>query len=245
MAGIGFELRKLLRKRTYTGMLQAYAYAGIISSGPWVLSIVGILLIGVFSIGAIDADASISQFQVTVTYLFLISLILTGLVQLSFTRFVADQIFLKNNAAIMPNFNGLLLLSMSLSLLLALPAAAFLFPDQSVLYRLLFAIGLTVMSAIWIATVFLTGMKHYHAIVGIYFVGYATTIVLALLLRHISGLEGLLLGFVIGHVLLLMGMIWLVYRNYNSDRFVAFDIWKPGAMYCSNKAQPKASLDAK
>lgn len=233
MAGIGFELRKLLRKRTYTGMLQAYAYAGIISSGPWVLSIVGILLIGVFSIGAIDADASISQFQVTVTYLFLISLILTGLVQLSFTRFVADQIFLKNNAAIMPNFNGLLLLSMSLSLLLALPAAAFLFPDQSVLYRLLFAIGLTVMSAIWIATVFLTGMKHYHAIVGIYFVGYATTIVLALLLRHISGLEGLLLGFVIGHVLLLMGMIWLVYRNYNSDRFVAFDIWKPGAMYKS------------
>jgi polysaccharide biosynthesis protein PelG len=233
VAGIGFELRKLLRKRTYTGMLQAYAYAGIISSGPWVLSIVGILLIGVFSLGAIDSDASISQFQVTVTYLFLISLILTGLVQLSFTRFVADQIFLKNNAAIMPNFNGLLLLSMSLSLLLALPAAAFLFPEQSVLYRLLFAIGLTVMSAIWIATVFLTGMKHYHAIVGIYFAGYATTIVLALLLRHISGLEGLLLGFVIGHVLLLMGMIWLVYRNYNSDRFVAFDIWKPGAMYKS------------
>ena len=233
MAGIGFELRKLLKKQTYGGMLQAYAYAGIISSGPWVLSIVGILLIGVFSIGAIDADASISQFQVTVTYLFLISLIMTGLVQLSFTRFVADQIFLKKNAAIMPNFNGLLLLSMSLSLVLALPAAAFLFPEQSVLYRLLFAIGLTVMSAIWIATVFLTGMKHYRSIVFIYFLGYSATIVLALLLRHVIGLEGLLLGFVIGHVLLLLGMVWLVYRNYHSDRFIAFDIWKPGAMYTS------------
>ena len=46
MAGIGFELRKLLNKRSYTGLLQAYAYAGIISSGPWVLSIVGIMLIG-------------------------------------------------------------------------------------------------------------------------------------------------------------------------------------------------------
>ena len=233
MAGIGFELRKLLRKQTYTGLLQAYAYAGIISSGPWVLSIIGILLIGVFSLGAIDSNASITQFQVTVTYLFLISLILTGLVQLSFTRYVADQLFLENNDAIMPNFNGLLLLSMSLSLLLALPAAAFLFPEQSALYRLLFAIGLTVMSAIWITTVFLTGMKHYHAIVLIYFLGYATTIGLALALRHVSGLEGLLLGFVIGHVLLLMGMVWLVYRNYNSDRFIAFDIWKPGAMYRS------------
>ena len=233
MAGIGFELRKLIRKRTFSGLLQAYAYAGIISSGPWVLSIMGILLIGVFSLSAIDSSASISQFQVTGTYLFLISLILTGIVQLSFTRFVADQIFAKNDTAIMPNFNGLMLLAMSLSLLLALPAAALLFPEQSVLYRLLFAAGLSVMTAIWIATVFLTGMKHYRAIVLIYFLGYTATIVLALLLRDLIGLEGLLMGFVAGHVLLLLGMIWLVYRNYHSDRFIAFDIWKPGAMYTS------------
>lgn len=233
MAGIGFELRKLLKKRTFAGLLQAYAYAGIISSGPWVLSILGILLIGVFSLSAIDADASISQFQVTVTYLFLISLILTGAVQLSFTRYVADQIFAKNDRAIMPNFNGLMLLAMSLSLVLALPAAALLFPGQSVLYRLLFAAGLSVMSAIWIATVFLTGMKHYRAIVFIFFLGYSATIVLALLLRAVLGLEGLLMGFVAGHVLLLLGMVWLVYRNYHSDRFIAFDIWKPGAMYRS------------
>ena len=52
MAGIGFELRKLLRKQTYAGLLQAYAFAGIISSGPWVLSIVGIMLIGLLSAGA-------------------------------------------------------------------------------------------------------------------------------------------------------------------------------------------------
>jgi polysaccharide biosynthesis protein PelG len=30
-----------------------------------------------------------------------------------------------------------------------------------------------------------------------------------------------------------MGMIWLVYRNYQSERFIAFDIWQPGAMYVS------------
>ena len=46
MAGIGFELRKLLKRDSLLGMMQAYAYAGIISSGPWVLSIIGILVIG-------------------------------------------------------------------------------------------------------------------------------------------------------------------------------------------------------
>ena len=43
MAGIGFELRKLLKKQTYGGLIQAYAFAGVISSGPWVLSIIGIM----------------------------------------------------------------------------------------------------------------------------------------------------------------------------------------------------------
>jgi hypothetical protein len=49
MAGIGFELRKLLKRDSLLGVMQAYAYAGIISSGPWVLSIIGILIIGVMS----------------------------------------------------------------------------------------------------------------------------------------------------------------------------------------------------
>ncbi len=233
MAGIGFELRKLLRKRTYTGLLQAYAFAGIISSGPWVLSIIGIMLIGLLSVGTVSPRGAISQFQVTVTYLFLISLISTGLVQLSFTRFVADRTFAKDEAAILPNFNGLILLAMALSMVLALPCVAFLFPEQTVLYRLLFVMGLGVMSAIWIATVFLTGMKHYRAIVLIFFLGYGATLVLALLFKRVLGMEGLLLGFVLGHYLLLMGMIWLIFRNYHSDRFIAFDIWKPGAMYRS------------
>ena len=233
MAGIGFELRKLLKKQTYSGLMQAYAFAGLISSGPWVLSIIGIMLVGVLSLGGVFPQELITQFQVTVTYLFLISLIGTGLVQLSFTRFVADRIFEKKNAMILPNFNGLILLAMGVSVAIALPVAAFLFPAQTVLFRLLFILGLAIMSAIWIATVFLTGMKHYRAIVLIFFMGYSATLGLAMLFKPFLGMEGLLLGFVLGHYLLLMGMIWLIYRNYQSDQFIAFDIWKTGAMYGS------------
>ncbi|MBP8182527.1 MAG: exopolysaccharide Pel transporter PelG [Rhodoferax sp.] len=231
MAGIGFELRKLLKKKTYAGLLQAYAYAGIISSGPWVLSIIGIMFIGILSVGSIFPKEGISQFQVTVTYLFLISLIGTGLVQLSFTRFVADRIFEKNEQSILPNFNGLILVVIGLSIAIGIPFVAFLFPEQTVLYRLLFVTGLAIMSAIWVATVFLTGLKHYHAIVLIFFLGYSSTLIMAVFFRAALGMEGLLLGFVLGHYLLLMGMIWLVYRNYHSEQFVAFDIWKKGAMY--------------
>ena len=45
MAGIGFELRRLLRRQTYLGLLSAYGYASVVSSGPWLLSIVQGLVI--------------------------------------------------------------------------------------------------------------------------------------------------------------------------------------------------------
>ncbi|MFZ3220758.1 MAG: exopolysaccharide Pel transporter PelG [Rhodoferax sp.] len=233
MAGIGFAIRKLLNKQSYSGLLQAYAYAGIISSGPWILSIVGIMLIGLLSIGVLVPHALIAQFQVTVTYLFMTSLIVTGLVQLSFTRFVADRIFAHEEKAILPNFNGLMLVAINVSIVCGLPVVFLAFPQQTVLYRTLFVMGLATLSAIWVATVFLTGMKHYRAILLIFFFGYGATMGLALAFSRLLDMEGLLLGFVVGHFLLLAGMIWLIYRTYHSDRFIAFDIWKKGAMYRS------------
>lgn len=233
MAGIGFELRKLMGKRSYAGLLQAYVYAGAIGSGPWVLSIIGIMLIGLFSIGFVIPHSLIAQFQVTVTYLFLISLIMTGTVQLSFTRFVADRLFAGDDNAILPNFNGLVFVAISVSIVGALPVAVFLFPEQTVLYRTLFVMGLAIMSAIWIATVFLTGMKQYRAILLIFLAGYSVTLLAALGFSRLLNMEGLLLGFVVGHFVLLTGMVWLIYHNYPSDHFIAFDIWKSAAMYRS------------
>ena len=93
MAGIGFELRRMLRKNTLTGLLQAYAYAGVIGSGPWVFSIIGILLVGIFSASVVVPNFLVTQFQTSVTYLVACSLILTGFVQLAFTRFVSDRLF--------------------------------------------------------------------------------------------------------------------------------------------------------
>ncbi len=88
MAGIGFELRRLLKRENLLGLIQAYGYAGVISSGPWVLSIVGILIIGVLSYAVVLPDVRIVQFQVTVTYIIAISPILTGVFQLDKRRVV-------------------------------------------------------------------------------------------------------------------------------------------------------------
>jgi uncharacterized membrane protein len=91
MAGIGFELRKILSRRGYTQLLEAYIYAGVISSGPWLISIVGIALIGMLSLNLVVPKVFLQQFQVSVTYLFVFSLIFSGAFQFSYVRYIADR----------------------------------------------------------------------------------------------------------------------------------------------------------
>lgn len=230
MAGIGFELRKLLKRDSLLGLVQAYAYAGIISSGPWVLSILGILVIGLMSVSIVVPNFLITQFQVSVTYIIAFSLVLTGLVQLAFTRFTADRLFEKRSEMILPNFNGLLLSVTAVSGGLGVLAILFLFPQESLLYRLLMLTGFVTVSNIWVATIFLSGMKEYKAILILFGVGYGMTVALALLLRA-WGLEGLLAGFVLGQFVLLLGMIILILRNYPSSHFISFDFVEKRYLY--------------
>jgi uncharacterized membrane protein len=233
MAGIGFELRKLLQKDSYFGLFQAYAYAGIISSGPWVLSIIGILFVGFISLGVVYPRVQIVQFQVSVTYLILSSLILTGFIQLGFTRFIADTLFRKQDKEVLPNFGGVLLVVTTIGGLVGMAVIYLFFEGVSLQYRLLMLSSFVMLCAIWVATIFMSGMKQYKEIVVLFAIGYSVTVAGAVLLRG-YGLEGLLLGFSIGHFVLLFGMIMLILRSFPMQgRVVSFGHLRPGAMYSS------------
>lgn len=232
MAGIGFELRKMLRRDTLLSMVRAYTYAGIISSGPWVLSIVGVLAVGLLSASAVHPVGAVTEFQVVLTYIISASLILTGSLQLAFTRFCADRHFQKQDRAILPNFAGVTLIVTAVSGALALAAAFFCFPGQSALFRLELVASFVVVSNIWIATIFLSGMKQFRAIVFLYGFGYAVTVTAAYNLRFMN-LDGLLLGFLLGQVVLLSGMLVLIVRGYPSDRAVAFSLFDRRYLYPS------------
>ena len=230
MAGIGFELRKLLRAESYLGLLRAYTYASIISSGPWVFSIVGLIAVGVLSLGVVTPDTLITQFQVTVTYLIMASLILTGGLQLGFTRWVADRLFEKRNAEIAPAYLGVMLVTTAVSGSLGWVAALLGFAGASNLYRVLIVVGLTLLANLWITTVFLSGLKQYRAIVALYALGYGMSVLLSYLARP-WGLEGLLLGFLGGQFTMWVLMLWLVLRNFPLSRPISLACFGRRQMY--------------
>jgi uncharacterized membrane protein len=232
MAGIGFELRKLMKGDSYSSLIMAYAYAGIISSGPWILSIIAVLLIGVISLPVVIPALLVSKFQTVVTYLIAFSLILTGTVQLAFTRYSSDRIFEKQHNRLLPNLNGLLLVSMTASGVVAYPLALFMFPEQSLFFRLLSAATAVVLCSVWITAILLSGLKAYKAILVNFALGYGTALLLAILLRH-GNLEGLLLAFLTGQFVLLLGMQLVIFREYPSKTFIEFDCMGKGRMYRS------------
>jgi polysaccharide biosynthesis protein PelG len=228
MAGIGFELRELLRRDSLWGLVRAYAYAGLISSGPWVLSILGVMGIGVLSVGPVPAT-EVRQFLVSVTYLMAGSLILTGALQLTFTRFIADRLFDKQERSVLPNLMGALTLSVGgagvlggLVVFIPWPAALPWTLGGGIVYRLLMVVTLAALSACWITVVLLSGLKEYRRVMAAFLLGYLISFGGALALRP-WGLSGLLGGFLAGQVVLLFVMLGLVAVRYPSDRLLSFD----------------------
>jgi len=241
MAGIGFELRELLRRDSLWGLVRAYAYAGLISSGPWVLSILGVMGIGVLSVGPVAA-VEVRQFLVSVTYLMAGSLILTGALQLTFTRFIADRLFDKQERSVLPNLLGALTLAIGaagvLGSLVFVPlpeAMAWAHLGGSVVCRVLLVVTLATLSGCWITVVLLSGLKEYRRVMGSFLAGYFVSFVAALALRPF-GLSGLLAGFLAGQILLLFLMLALVVARYPSDRLVSFEFLDRRRAYLSLSA---------
>lgn len=231
MAGIGFALRGLLASRTLTGTLRAYGYASAISSGPWLLSIGTILAIGVLGRGGPRPYAEVVQFQVSVTYLIALSLVLTGGLQLSLSRLCADRLFAGDEGSVLPNLLGALLAVSGAAGLLG-AALSLLVPGDLPL-RALLAACFTTLADIWVVVVVLSSLKAYRQVLLAFALGYGVTLGLALGLRPF-GLAGLLAGLLAGQALLLFALLSAVARRYPPDGarpLVALDFARRGGFH--------------
>jgi uncharacterized membrane protein len=222
MAGIGFELRKHLRKDTYLGFLAAYLLAGIVGSGPWVISIGSMVVIGLLGSLFGTGDGGVASFLATVTQLIAWSLIASGLLQHLFTRFVADRTFEGRSEVVLPNLLGALSVTSIVAAVLAGAVALFAFPAGHGPFRILLVTAFVVLCDVWILTVVLSGMKGYRSLLVAFGAGYATTVLFAIGLARF-GAAGALAGFVVGQAAMLFGMLVLVAREFPSPRVVAFE----------------------
>ncbi len=199
MAGIGFHLQKLLKKDTYFSSFNAYFYSTLISSGPWILSILTLFSLGYFAPSTLDIF-EMTYFRTLIIYISAFSLIVTGLFQYPVTRYVADRLYGNEDDALVPVFNAAAFCMLGIQ-----AAAGFLFFLVAGGFTRTHVLALMVylsLSLIWILMIFLTALRDYKAIAAAYVAGSAVTVITALFLGSRWGIDGYLTGYLAGHLVI-------------------------------------------
>lgn len=206
MAGIGFELRKMLRKDSYLAEMAAYLYAAMISSGPWLMSVLCLAVLGLYTYSGFSrTDQDI--FRTTIVYVYAFSLIYVGYIQLVVTRYLADRFYLSDEKVTLSAFwTGSLITLVSGTVI---GGGALYFFELTLSYKIISVVLFLVVAMIWLAMIFLSAVKDFHSIVQAFAVGTALSVGGSFLLYPLFGLEGYLMGYTIGQALI---FFWLLAR---------------------------------
>ncbi len=212
MAGIGFELRRLTRYHTIQGILRAYGYAGIISSGTWIVSMFTLIIL-IYFLRPLLPEAQLNLFSGTATYAFALSLILVGPFQLVLTRHAADRFFAKSQESVFPSCYGALAIIAVLSATIG-GAFFFILVPGTLLYQISATSLMMMVSCIFIVSNYLSALRDYKAVVGSFTLGYACCGILAWLGATRGGIDYAVLGFATGHTILFILLLWCLHREY-------------------------------
>ncbi len=225
MAGIAFELRKLTRDDTLAGTGRAYLYAGFISSGPWILSILTMVLLSRLLGGALPDRAELDFFSASVTHVYAFSLILVGPFQLVLTRYAADKFASRERRAVFPSYLSALLV---VSLVAAVVAAVFFFGFVSGpwFHRAASVALMVYVCGIFVTANYLTALRRHRSAVFGFVGGYVASLLAAWLGAVWAGGVGAMTGFAAGHAALLLLLARSLHAEFGSDPAPRADVWK-------------------
>lgn len=218
MAGIGFELRKILNRDTFGSQLQAYFLGMVIVLGPFLCS--ASLLIALSSYSVDYADLSTRQvFTGAVVYVFGGSLVITGLVQVILARYIADKIYRGEYDTIISSYYPVLLITSALLLLSGIPVV--LTFDISAIAKLLILSLYVTIGCLWVTVIFVDTTQGFRAIVAIFLIGSLGAFAAGMTLLKYFGLEGLLAGYAMGHAIILVLLMQRLLQEFGFPK--AFD----------------------
>lgn len=233
MAGIGFELRKIFKKNSLLSLAKVYGYSAVLSSGPWVISIIAIILVGFINLANFGHLSEIAKFQIVITYAIALasSLIITGILQLPFTRYVADLIYNNREDEILPSYFGAIFAAWIIGLPFIIPLVIWVFDQQSLLFFIGIISTFLILCGVWISSILAASLKYYKGVVSSYFLSYLLIIIFSYLFG--KNIENLLFVFLVGNSILFIMLMSLIIKTYNSHVFMKLDFFFKPNFYWS------------
>jgi len=233
MAGIGFRLERLLRGDSYRGLIQAYLYSALVSTGPWLLSILSLVLVGVLTSHSLFAgQQTLRLFRCVLVYSYAGTLVLSALVQMGTTRFIADRLYVNDKKALAPCFQFVVVIVLVLG---AVAAGLFhAFAGLSFSAGLAGVVLFQSLTLVWLGMIFLSAAKDYMAIVRAFLLGYTVSLFGAVIgawqtmpsvkdarlgnVLDMGNVAAMLWGFAIGQVLLAVLLAVRIRVEFPSNR---------------------------
>lgn len=209
-----------MRTESISGVLRAYGYAAAVSSGPWLLSIGILAVLGLFLAGS-AAESVRSLFFVSVTHVIAFSLILTGPLQLILTRYASDRLFLKKQDDVYASFISAILLVSAVSLIPGILLFG-IFGYGSLVERVSTIFLFVVVSNIWIGNCYATALKNFRKLVLAYGLGYSASFFCALWFSSRFGEEWIMAGMAVGQLLLLYLLMRAVSNEIGGKKLIDF-----------------------
>ncbi len=227
MAGIGFELQRVLRKGGIGSFFKVVLAGSIVVAGPWILTILGIFFIGRYAEVAIGAYRNF--FTGAIVYCYAFSLIIFGGTHYIFTRYVADLIYMDKNreaGSALLSFSLLVILLAAIIGSVAVRWVNLPGQDGETVYKVSFVFLFVFVNLIWLLMIFISLIKQFMAIFILYLIGMVISFIGVRFFGHLYRTGGALLGYTIGQGFIVVSLFILVSFHYKPGGISFKDLFK-------------------
>lgn len=213
MAGVGFELKKLFKKRGgYFSILKGYSVSAIVTEGPMILCMVMLFAIRQILKYCGASYGEQEMYLITTTYIMIFSLIFSNTVLMFVSRFTSNCIYEKRAEDILPSFYAIVFWTVLFSgIISGVYMVAFL--EKPLLHKFVNWIQFMTMLIVWIEMSYLSAIKKYVRVL----IGFITAAIISIVLTIIlvllklnplfSAFVGSCAGFAVMAVMYLSEMI--------------------------------------
>nr|WP_318247322.1 exopolysaccharide Pel transporter PelG [Halobacillus litoralis] len=215
-------MQKLFQEDYFSSRFKAYAFAGLVTAGPWLVVITTIALIQWITSHFADLSQEERElFNLSVSYCFIFSQVIFGIQQLVVTRYVADLFYQKRSSEVFGTFIGMTKVTLVLTALLW--GVFVLISELPFLYEMLILALFITINLIWVMFLFLSAAKNYQAVAYSFLIGAVVAIGFVVWVgQHASQFIApphsssfmLLLGFTSGMVITLFGLLLSMFITF-------------------------------
>lgn len=206
MAGIGFDLRRLVQEDSgLIARLRAYSAAGLIAAGPWLVTMASLLLVR-SAAGWLD-QREFERFLSVVGGVFAASLVTVSGLQMAVSRYLADELYVQRYGGLLPAFATCTALVAAVQAVTGWLLCSWFGFDPSLTLAVVFLY--VAVSLSWLSMSWLTVIRQHDKVLVVYLIGGAGFLLALRLLGRETDLAGVVMAYALcnGLIVVLMSVL--------------------------------------